>query len=268
MVIGRPKSGKTTFFVQFYIRIVKKQSTISLWKTPPNIRAIEDAVKRLTNGEEVQTTPADSNEALILPIRVDDTNLELVCPDYGGEQVNSLVNLMEYDEHWHRRVGASNRWILFIRPSGIINYYDLSNAGYAQLQKKKSEGQLSSPLSEQIQLIELLQGLLYIKGRGLKTSFADPGLSVALTCWDELSTKAPPGEYLQTALPLLHEFLVSNWGPRALKIFGLSSQEFPLKDPAAKERYLEELPQNFGYLVMPDGEKTKDITFLVKETIQ
>lgn len=268
LVIGKPKSSKTTYFAQFYLRIQRKKSNVKLWKAPKNIKPIDDAIKRLSKGDEVQSTPADSNEELILPIQVDNQQFELVCPDYGGEQVNNIIELMEFDEKWKARVENSDNWILFFRPGSLINYYDLSNAGYAQLEKKRSEKDLQSPLSDQCQLIELVQALLYIKGQGIKNRINKPRLLIALTCWDELNTKHNPVAYLQNNLPLLYEFVSSNWKEEAFKVFGLSAQEFPLTEQASKDKYLDDLPENFGFVVRPDGELTKDLTILVKEAIK
>lgn len=268
LVVGKPKSSKTTYFAQFYLRVLRKKSSVKLWKAPQNIKPIEDAIKRLSVGEEVQSTPADSNEELILPIQIEDQQLELVCPDYGGEQVNNIIELMEFDEKWKTRVANSGNWILFFRPGTVINYYDLSNAGYDQLEQKRSDKDLQSPLSDQCQLIELLQALLYIKGQGIKNQINTPTLLIALTCWDELNTQQNPVEYLQSTVPLLYEFISTNWHDQAFKVFGLSAQEFPLLEQAAKDKYLEDLPENFGYVVKPDGELTKDLTILVKEVIK
>jgi hypothetical protein len=267
LVVGKPKSSKTTYFAQFYLRILRKKSSVKLWRAPQNIKPIEDAIKRLSVGEEVQSTPADSNEELILPIQIEDKQLELVCPDYGGEQVNNIIELMEFDEKWKARVVNSDNWILFFRPGTIINYYDLSNAGYAQLEKKRTEKDLQSPLSDQCQLIELLQALLYIKEQGIKNRINTPTLLIALTCWDELNTKQNPAEYLHNTVPLLYEFISTNWHDQAFKVFGLSAQEFPLLEQTAKDKYLDELPENFGYVIKPDGNRTKDLTILVKEVI-
>jgi GTPase SAR1 family protein len=99
LIIGHPKSGKTTFLAQFYTRVTKRKSSITLSKTPNNIKAITDAVKRLASGEEPITTPAHENVELVLPLNIDDEIIDLVCPDYGGEQVNNLTELMEINDN-------------------------------------------------------------------------------------------------------------------------------------------------------------------------
>lgn len=268
LIIGKPDSGKTTYLAQLYMRMQKRMGVVKLTKSPENIKAIEDAVERLSNGTETQSTPPDRNELLILPVEVENKKFELICPDYGGEQVNFISSMMEFDQTWKNRVDGSDNWMIFVRPAAVVNYYDLSNAGHEFLVKKRIEGHLSSPLSEQCQLIELLQALLYIKGIGIKSTVIKPKLVVVFTCWDELKLPTAPPAYFKETLPLLHDFIVSNWEAQSYKILGLSSQEFSLSTPEGKEKFQDEMPESFGYCVDVNGGKEKDITLIIKEAIQ
>jgi hypothetical protein len=270
LIIGHPESGKTTFIVQFFIRVTKRKSSITLTKTPENIKAITDAVKRITSGEEPIPTPAEENVQLILPIRVNGKNIDLVCPDYGGEQVNNLTALMEIDSHWEELVNSSNRWILFIRPHMITPEYDLSISSYEGIGQTKSTAFITPGLSDQSKFIELLQVLLYTKNKGMKHPITMPKLSIVLTCWDELKlneTKKPV-QVLHEKLPLLLHFVETAWENEAFKVFGLSAQEFPLTTQEAKDKYLDSLPENFGYMVDQEGAEDKDITRLVEMALQ
>lgn len=268
LIIGHPKSGKTTFLAQFFTRVQKRKSSITLSKTPENIKAITDAVKRLASGEEPITTPADENGELVLPLKVDGENIDLVCPDYGGEQVNNLTELMEIDNNWQNLVNRSDRWILFIRPSEITPEYDLSISSYEEIYIIKSATFKSPGLSQQSKFVELLQALLYTKKKGAKHLIFVPKLSIVLTCWDELNTEKKPAHVLQEKLPMLLHFVETIWAKEALEVFGLSAQEFPLNTQEAKDKYQDELPENFGYMIDQEGVKDKDITNLVKMALQ
>lgn len=268
LIIGHPDSGKTVFIAQFFNRVKKRKSCIKLVKTPENIKGIINAVKRLSLGEEPITTPAEENVELVLPINVDEKNIKLICPDYGGEQVNDLTELMEIENNWEKLVNSSNRWILFIRPNRIIHEYDLSTRCYEEVEKKTSTDFSSPGLSDQSKFIELLQILLYTKNKGLKNPITEPKLIIVLTCWDELETNLKPVQVLQEKLPLLLHFVEAVWDQKAMRIFGLSSQEFALDTQEAKEKYQNELPENFGFMIDQDGEKNKDITKFVKMALQ
>ena len=268
LIIGHPQSGKTTFLAQFFTRIMKKKSNIKLLKAPENIKAITNAVKNLALGEEPTTTPANENVELILPIEVDGHSFDLVFPDYGGEQVNQLTELMEIDNNWKNLISHSDRWLLFIRSGKISSEYDLSLSSYEEIEGEKSTGFKSPGLSEQSKFIELLQSMLHAKNIGVKNPITVPKLTLVITCWDELNTLEKPIQILQKNLPMLLHFVQTVWDKEAINLFGLSAQEFSLDTQEAKEKYLNELPENFGYMIDQEGGKNKDITNLVKFAFQ
>ena len=263
LIIGHPASGKTTFLAQFFTRVMQRKSSITLSKFPENINAIISAQNQLALGEETETTPAYENVKLILPINVNGERVDLVCPDYGGEQVNNLTSLMEIDDNWMGLVNSSNRWLLFIRPEKITSEYDLSISSYEEIEKTKSTTFTIPGLSDQSKFIELLQVLLYAKNKGIKHRIVIPKLFIVLNCWDELKTSNKPVQVLQERAPLLRHFIETIWEKEAFEIFGLSAQEFPLTTSEAKNKYLNELPENFGYIVDREGIQDKDITKLI-----
>lgn len=268
LIIGHPASGKTTFIAQFLTRVKKRNSSIKLTKIPENIKPISDAITRLANGEEPTTTSADENVELVLPLEIDGIKIDLVCPDYGGEQVNDITEFMEVDNKWGSLLKSSDRWILFVRPQEIMHEYDLSISSYEEIKIGKSTDFKSPGLSLQSKFIELLQALLYTKNKGLKHIIVKPTLSITLTCWDELKTKKKPVQVLKEKLPMLLLFVETVWGKESFDVFGLSAQEFPLDTSEAKKKYQDELPENFGYMIDQEGKKDKDITKIVKKSLQ
>lgn len=268
LIIGRPASGKTTFLAQFLTRIRKKKSLITLAKAPENIKAISEAQKSLSAGKEPNTTAANSNEDLVLPLMLNNSEIQLNCPDYGGEQINSLIQSMAIEPRWQEYVDSSDNWMIFVRPSQISLSYDLTISAYENIQEKKSNNNLSIELSEQSQFIELIQALLFAKKVGIKKLISSPRLIIALTCWDELNTEKTPRAILQEKMPLFLQLIESNWDIEKFDIFGLSAQGFSLiNNPDGSDKYLDDLPENIGYLVLPDGEKDKDITKLIERAL-
>jgi hypothetical protein len=264
LIIGLPKSGKTTFLAQLYVRIETKKCRIALSRTPENIKSILNACRRLANGEEPEPTPASDNVELRIPVTLGEKSFDLVCPDYGGEQVSNITEFMEYDKGWGELTKNNDRWILFIRPGQLYHHYDLSLKGYAEIDDVKDGEQLEHALSDQYRFIELLQSLLYARGVGVKTRLSKPKLLIVLTCWDELSTEEKPNKVLENKLPLFHHFVQSVWSDDSLMTIGLSAQEFPLDNKEAQDKYLDELPESFGYLKIDDEEPDKDLTKLIE----
>lgn len=266
LIIGPPRSGKTTFLAQLYGRLMDKKGKLQLASAPENIDGIKKAYDRLANGEETDSTPSTDNLEVKIPVIHDGQEFVLHCKDYGGEQVRDLVALMEYDKTWIDRAKTNDRWILFIRPSEIERRFDLSKKGYAEKDPKETNAPISGT-SDQSQFIELVQVLLHARGTGMKDLIDTPRLLIALTCWDELSTDSTPEEILQQKMPLFAQFIAANWLPGAFKVIGVSAQEFPLKTDEARDKYLDEMPENFGYLVLDDNPKEKDLTRLIEKAL-
>lgn len=266
LIIGPPKSGKTTFLAQLYGRLVDKQGKLKLASAPENIDGIKNAYNRLAEGEETESTPSTDNLEVKIPVIHEGKEFVLHCKDYGGEQVRDLVAFMKYNKTWIERTKTNDRWILFIRPSEIEHRFDLSKKGYAKKDLKKTNAPILGT-SDQSQFIELVQVLLHARGKGMKDPIDIPRLLIVLTCWDELGTDSKPEEILLQKMPLFAQFIDANWLPGAYKIIGVSAQEFPLKTDEARDKYLDELPESFGYLVLDDNPKEKDLTLLIEEAL-
>ncbi|MFY0591970.1 hypothetical protein [Roseivirga sp.] len=267
LIIGPPKSGKTTFLAQLYGRLLSRKGKLTLAEVPGNIEGIKNAYKRLAAGKETEATASAENLEVSFSVLDEDKEFLLNCKDYGGEQVRDLVKLLEYDRTWIKRSKENDRWILFIRPTEIESHYDLSMKGFAEVEKKKG-AKLISGSSDQSQFIELIQVLLHARGTGMKEPISNPCLLIALTCWDELNTTDTPKQVLQNRLPLFYQFIRSNWKEGKFQVTGVSAQEFPLKDHEENQnKYQDELPESFGYLVTDNNPKERDLTLLVHEVL-
>jgi hypothetical protein len=102
----------------------------------------------------------------------------------------------------------------------------------------------------------------------MKEPIDTPRLLIALTCWDELNTDLKPEKILQQRMPLFAHFITANWLAGSYEISGVSAQEFPLKTDETRDKYLDEMPQNFGYLVLDDNPKERDLTRLIEKALR
>lgn len=269
LLIGKPHSSKTVFLSQFYSRLQKKKSKLTLYKSVEDLSPISAAREALANGDEPQTTPAEKSVKFHLPIQINDHKIDLRCPEYGGEQVVSIVENRELNKEWKNSIEESDNWILFIRLNSINKPLDISDVTFSEQHKQSSttaETNTEYQISDQSFFIELLQILLHSKKYDYHLINDKLKLTVVLTCWDEMNTEEKPGDLLRKKLPLLFNFIESNWIKTYLNIIGLSAQEFSLDIPENKEKYQIEGPEEFGYLVLPDGTKSKDITQLIEQS--
>ena len=109
--------------------------------------------------------------------------------------------------------------------------------------------------------------LLFFKGIGFGKKVSIPGLTVVLSCWDEIEgigDNKNPSELLHEQLPLFHEFIHANWNDEHLNVIGLSSQGRKLDKEKGDVTYDYE---EEGYIVSTDGSKSNDLTELLKFVI-
>jgi hypothetical protein len=270
LVIGKPHSAKSTFLIQLYSKIIGNKTALRLYKPITNISALTDGRKRLANGLEPITTPAEENSEIIFPLQIGHEHVDLNCLDYGGEQINSIITSRQLDKRWITSINKSYNWILFIRLSNLDFGPDISNKTISkdQLKQKPLDTSNIFTLSDQSSYIELLQIFLNAKDHNAHIPNPLLKLAVVMTCWDELKSKKTPRETLSDHLPLLLSFIETNWKSGNVKFLGLSPQGFSLSEEKNKTLFKEDGPENFGFLIRPDGKKTEDISELIALALQ
>jgi len=267
LIIGKPKSSKTVFITQFYIRLQKGKSKLSLYKPVEDLSAISSAKDALVNGDEPEPTVAGRTVSMLLPIQFNGQQLDLHYPDSGGEQINRILSTREVDKKWAEAIRESDNWIFFIRLNSINRQLDISNTKVTEHHTQGKSKDVPYSTTEQSSLIELLQIFLHSKESDYHLKNSKVKLTVALTCWDELNTSEIPRTVLKEQLPLLLNFIESNWTNDKINFIGLSALQFPLTNAENKARYENEGSENFGYLINANGQKTTDITELIAEAL-
>ena len=269
LIIGRPHSSKTVFLSQLYGRLQKKKSKMVLDKAIGNLTPITNGRKALANGDEPESTVGAKNEKLLLSVRLDDKIIELLCPEYGGEQIDAILSSRDIDTNWKDAIKTSDNWLFFIRLNGISNSSDASTIVLDEenLIKDKNAIEPEYIISDQTALIELLQIFLYTKGCNYHFKNSVIKLTIVLTCWDELKTNKTPIQILKERLPLFLNFVKANWKKESLNVLGLAALGFDLKIPENQVKYQEDGPEEYGFVIKQDGIETKDITELIVEAI-
>jgi hypothetical protein len=130
----------------------------------------------------------------------------------------------------------------------------------------------SVALSDQARIVELLQALLFVKQAGTARYLRHPALMIVLSCWDELSlakredsTWEWPSELLKKRLPLVSQFVLSNWEPDSLQVLGLSALGKALSDDVGDEEFIDNGPERQGWCILPDGTQSADLTFPIAQ---
>lgn len=282
LVVGTSGTGKTHYAGQLYGRLYKRESSLKLAATPQDLSPFEEVLDRLGDGK----TAAHTTSLVFhqIPMRISDESGEtavLTWSDYAGEQIKNIARSRSVDAEWVERLKKSDGWLLFIRLNTIEKKEDLlsrppgpllglAESDTAVYENEENEGAFPSI----DQHVELLQILLAVSGRGTLDRIKKPALLVLLSCWDELLQNGEVAEgerpvaALKRRMPLLADFIGSNWREEAFAVYGLSALGKPLDNEKGDEGYRIYGPENFGYVIEPEGGKSPDLTLPVSALLK
>jgi hypothetical protein len=266
-LLGESQTGKSHYGGQLMLRLNTKKCQLRMRGAATNISAFEEVVQRLNEGIPAAHTAASTYWDSVWPV-VNDSGLpmDLTWPDYAGEQVRSLIEDRRIPKEWQERVQTADGWILMIRPTLAVLDDDLLSRPLTHLRSEllpEEKGKRSS----QARIVELLQMLLYARRVATGTEWTYPALVVMVSCWDEVegAEGKRPDEVLAVHLPMVASFIAANWPAQWLSIVGVSALEHALSADAPNENFINEGPEQFGYVVLPDGAVSKDLTLPIAE---
>tara|TARA_R110002072_G_scaffold38314_20_gene111053 strand:- start:29703 stop:30530 length:828 start_codon:yes stop_codon:yes gene_type:complete len=270
LVLGEYDVGKSHFAAQLLGRLNQEQGVLRMEGAPETLEPYETALARINSGKAAPHTSQDAYVESCWPL-VDRTGrkIDLQWPDYGGEQLRAIRDRRSMPADWRNRIIASGGWIVMLR----ISHQQLSDDIFTRpLAVPGSDRQPpeSFEVSQQAQLVDFLQWLMFVRGSGTLTRVATPPLMLLLSCWDELPQAEQglaPVNVLKGRMPMIAGFAEANWEPSALHVLGLSSLERPLSEDAIDSEFVDRGPEAFGYVVLPDGRRDPDLTLAIAAMI-
>lgn len=262
LLIGESGVGKTHYGAQLLKRLLKGDGQLRMNGAATNLEPFEAAMDSLNEGIAARHTATSTYVDSIWPIiNGQGREVELIWPDYGGEQIKDISSKRRIPVTWRDRAVAAPAWLLLIRLHQTRMSDDIFSRPLRDLKGTTTENR-EIHVSDQARLIELLQILLYLRNAISALPLASPRLAVLLTCWDELSTSEKPRAVLQRHLPMFSDFVTSTW--KTPVILGLSALGRPLSPRDRDTEFAARGPEQFGYVVLPDGEQSADLTLPIK----
>lgn len=258
LLIGESGVGKTHYGAQLLKRLMKGDGQLRMDGAATNLEPFEAAMESLNEGMAAGHTPTTTYVDSIWPIAdVNGRKAELVWPDYGGEQIKTISSTRRIPAAWQARVVGAPAWLLLVRLQQTRVSEDIFSRPLSTLKGAGVENR-EVQISDQARLIELLQMLLYIRGAISTKPLESPRLCVLLSCWDELGTDEQPALVLDQRLPMFSSFVNSIWSEPS--VLGLSALERPLNPRDPDIEYAARGPEQFGYVVLPGGQRSTDLT--------
>lgn len=256
LLIGESGVGKTHYGAQLLQRLMKGDGALRMAGAATNLEPFEAALESLNEGRAADHTATSTYVDSVWPVTNGSREATLIWPDYGGEQIKSMIAARRVPNAWHDRVLKAQAWLLLIRLQQTRVGDDIFSRPLSDLRGKSVENR-EVQVSDQARSIELLQMLLFA-GSVTERPLDRPRLGILLTCWDELGLAGAPATALKARLPMLSAFVHSIW--RAPRILGLSALERPLSPHDRDSEYVRRGPEEFGYVVNEDGSRSQDLT--------
>ncbi len=257
LLIGESDVGKTHYGAQVLRRLNSGSSAFELVNAE-NLKPFQDALDKISQGLSAPHTPrAESSENIwTLRKRSNGSKTDIVWPDYGGEQISGIIDSKSLPAAWRNKLIRASGWIFMVRPSQVPLPEDILTRAMSLAAVDNTENPTLSPQSK---LIEILQMLLYKKQSYLENRGMPPPVAVLLSCYDELTTDKPPGAYCREHLPMLDQYLSSNWPREHRQIFGVSPLGQPLNHKEPDDDYVASGPEKKGFVIKEQGERTDDL---------
>lgn len=265
LLIGESGVGKTHYGAQLLKRLMKGDGHLRMKGAATNLEPYSAAMESLDEGLAAAHTATGTYVESVWPVADAAGNLTDLCwPDYGGEQVKTIIDKRRVPTVWANRIGAASAWVLLIRLQQVHQRDDVFTKPLAEL-KRASTPTEELRISDQARLIELLQMLVYVKGSRPDQALETPRLEILLSCWDEISGAGTPAELLRLHMPMLHDFITSNWVRPV--VMGLSALERSLSPHNKDMEYVTKGSEQFGYVVLRDGTRSTDLTLPITELL-
>ena len=265
LLIGESDVGKSHYGGQLLKRLMQEDGLIRMDGAATNLEPFQAVMARLDAGLSAGHTPTATYHESRWPIIYGEQHrADLIWPDYGGEQINNIIDERRLHHVWLSRITQSSAWLLLVRLQKIRAVADIFSRPIASLKGRSTEAR-SAGLSDQARLIELLQVLSYMWSTSNERLGRLPRLVVLLTCWDEMESPGKPIDELYERLPMFGDFVASNWDDSLF--LGLSALGRALDKQEPDEEYIAKGSEQFGYVVLEDGTHSPDLTLPIRKLI-
>ncbi len=267
LVVGEYNVGKTHYGAQLLQRLNAQTGSFRMRSAAEDLKPFEAAIQRINQGLAAEHTAATMFTDTVLPVEIEGHAIDLVWPEYGGEQLNETLAARRVSATWRDRAQGSSGWLIMVR----ANNTDATDDILARPLHQLSEATAVAPPyrhTTQARMVELLQMLLFIRGADPANRVGLPNFTLVLTCWDELPGSLGnelPAKRLQSALPLLSHFVSSTWPASQRSVVGLSALEKELDRERPDESFQTQGPESFGYVVLEDGKRSTDLSLPLRQ---
>lgn len=277
-VVGLPEAGKTTFLAALWHVVGSDEvpTSLRLDKLIGDKHHLNEIRDRWADCQKIDRTKISDETKVTMRLtdRAGGNLSEIVFTDMSGESFQTQWNERVCRAEYRQVIEEATGCLLFIHPRHVreavlirdaaVVAGSLANSANYQ---KQGQGMGQLPLqpnyaSTQVQLVELLQFIFWMRGSG-QTPLR---IGVLISAWDVIEKlpggrKMLPEAWLIAQLPLLHQYLQANPELFTWSAFGVSAQGGDLDDAA---RLRKAVRPSDRIAVVHEKTKSNDISLPVR----
>lgn len=271
LLMGLPDTGKTTFLSAFWHITESAEIDCSLLieKLDDDMEYLNKITEQWLAYKEVDRTTGSTYKDINLKMKdkLTDQKFNLFIPDLSGEIFRSQWEHREWSKKYNEIINDLSGILIFISPKTLempITIKDVNDVIGPEQKEDESKIIKWSPEKSPTQVIyvDLIQFLLSHVSEVFR-------ISIIISAWDLILNKdsfnpddTTPSNWLKQNLPLLDQFLYSNFDEQRYKIFGVSAQGGDYEKDDAKLKKISKPSERV--IVMDNKNKMCDITQPVK----
>lgn len=264
MFVGLPESGKSTYIAAFWNSAnTQNKECLEISNLPNDTKYLETLAESWRKCEPVVRTVGKGIENLVLEIKAYENfgPFYLAFPDLSGETYKNLFKSRVIEDELARRIQNANALVLFIRGNQIRKPEFISEVYDPNFLDEESTSTTPRTFTHddattQIIATDLLQ--LILEGSDHFNKIA-----VIISAWDkEVSKGYSPRQFTEEHLPLVFQYLWSNFDPHQYEFFGISAQGGDYEDESEKLLDMEDPSERI--IAQVGDEINSDISMPIK----
>ena len=252
LLVGLRGSGKSTYLAALWHQVESAEIPTSL--RVPTLQADREYLnalrKKWLTFEPLERTAMGAEQTVTLTLEREDgsARADVLFPDLSGESYKQQWVERRTTQQYADHVATARGIILFVHPLLVVR------------PERVEPGSVSADTPwdpertpTQVQLVEILQFIRYL----------DPlqrplPVAVVVSAWDTVAKGVRPRDWLSRSLPLLDQFLTTNYDGASLRAYGVSALGGHLPDEIDTLKRVNP-PSRRPYLVDEANRRYEDI---------
>jgi Double-GTPase 1 len=274
LVMGQTKTGKTTFIAAMFdvVETEKVAGSLVLDGVDGNQQHLNEIRDAWADCREISRTVIGKEKVVSVTLRERGSGVKgrIALPDMDGEAFERQWSERAWPKSHKEITESCDSALLFIHPARVKTGALIRDTkrpiaalgGDTPPPRPETAGTPDAGKKftpTQVQLVELLQFVRWVK-QGL----SEFRLGVIVSAWDVVMKQGnrTPKKWLQTQLPMLHQFLTANRESICSRVYGVSAQGGDIVKDADKLRKRKSPSERI--IVVEETTQSSDITIPVR----